>query len=165
MPTLFICTGKKKAVDKARTFFEELAQRKRIDLIACKQRSKKALFLGYEELKVLFRSDKGRIQIDRDLLRDLDFSSLKHQGHLSIRLVTPRSEDRWLKTRVMSMTAALQMRGGRVQIDEVVSGDSSERAPRQCRVAMTGPEKLAELHLEALIKEKLADPDTVEYVL
>lgn len=167
MANMLVCTGKKRAVKKVMDYFLELNSKKTINIIAHVQRTKKAMIWNYEELKVLFQKKNAKtktLEIDQKLIKACDFLQLRHPRGVVIKMTSFSSEESDLKWNIISRTTSFQLRGGKVDIREDVD-TQGRREKRTCHITAAGPCSNVLLLKDLLIKEKVIDPKTVEFLL
>lgn len=165
MTTLLVCTGKKKAVEKMQKFFQEEEEKKRVTILASAQQTKKAMIWAYEELKLLFDT-KGpaKIQIEQKLTKNLDFYQFRQPRGIVVKMITFSTEKSDLKWNIISRTTTFQLRGGRVDIQEEVE-ERARREYRKCYITLAGPPESVVNLKDILVKQRVVDPKTVEYIL
>ena len=166
MSNLLICMGKKKAVRKVVELFEGMSRLKQVDIIATSQTGKKVMIWNYEELKILFEQKKRTtsIQIDRGLINSLDFITIRAAGPVLLKISTFKLENPELKWNILSLTNTFQLRGGKLDIDEVAESRNN-REYRLCHITLMGPVASVVGIKDVLLKENMADPKTVNFVL
>lgn len=165
MSFLFICTGKKKAVDKALKYLTDLAGKKTVEILGQKRATKTAMFWKYDELKVLFNSEKAKLEIDKDILKSLDYARLQRKESLAIKMSTFMTEDDWQRGSIISLTGPFQMRGGQLNILTEKKEETRRAVKRATQFIISGPNALTTSYKDLLVEKKVADPSTVEYVL
>ena len=164
MSHVFTCTGRRRPVERFIKYFKDLEIKGEIEILGIIQRSRKVAFWKYEELRIMFSSQKVRFEIDRGYLKAVDFASLKPLDRVIIKLSTFKKEDAWLRGSILALSGPFQTRGGQLTIQEEIEEVNAYKKNRQCHVVLTGPKKLADSYRDLLVKEKVADPKTVEYV-
>jgi len=166
MANMLVCTGKKRAVKKVLEYFKEIEGKKGIQILAHVQRTKKAMIWSYEELKVLFTRKGGNkpLEIDQKLVRQVDFLQLRHPRGVLVKMSSPLSEDKDLRYNILSRTSSFQLRGGHVEIREVVNKES-RRESRTCAITLSGNCGNVMILKDLLVKEKFVDPNSVEFIL
>lgn len=164
MSHVFTCTGRRRPVEKFVAYFKDLERTGQVQILGINQRTRKVAFWKYEELKIMFNSEKNSFEIDRKLLKSVDFASLKPMESVIIKLSTFKKEDAWLKGSIVALSGPFQTRGGQLTIQEEIEEVNAYKKNRQCHVILSGPKKLADSYRDLLVREKVADPATVEYV-
>lgn len=162
MPNLLICTGKKRAVKKVVDYFKALEKQHKIEIFATTQKSKKAMVWSYEELKLLFqRTNEGEpLEIEKGLVSSLDMLQVRNPNGVVVKMSSLPSERAELRWDIISRTTSFQLRGGKVDLREENHGGA-----RICHLTLAGPVGSVFVLRDLLIKERIVDSKTVEYVL
>ena len=162
MASLLICTGRKKVVGDVIAHLKQLARRKQITIITIQKKAKKAWLFNYDELKVLFLSKDGaNLPFPSPIIKGLDFISLKPGDRVMIKLSTYTKECDNLKWEILTRSTPFKLKGGHLKIEEIDQG----RGHRSCNLSIAGHPRLAIILRDLLIKDEIADPGTVQYII
>lgn len=164
MPNLLICTGKKRAVKKVVDFFKALEKQKKIEIFASTQKSKKAMVWSYEELKLLFqrKNETEPLEIEKGLVSSVDMLQVRTPNGVVVKMSSFPTDKAELRWEIISRTTSFQLRGGKVDVREDNPKASGERV---CHLTLAGPVGSVFVLRDLLIKERIMDGKSVEYVL
>jgi len=165
MTNILICTGSKKQVSKIMLHFKDLDRKKIIEILNGHQISKRAMFMKYEELKILFLSKEGAsLPIPAELIKKVENFSIRKGHKVMMTMSSFRSEDATLRWNIISRATTFKLKGGHLKIDETTE-EEHYKTYRICTMTMAGPANMAMELKNQLIKDRLVDPKSVVYKL
>lgn len=166
MANLLVCTGKKRAVKKVMDYFKDLEHKKKLAIIGSTQRSKKAIIWSYEELKILFQRqvETEPLEIEKKLVASVDLIQIRTPSGVVVKMSTFASDNPEIRWNIISKTTSFQLRGGKVDLREDIHKDGKTEM-RTCHLTLAGPCVSVFGLRDLLIKDRIVDSKTLEYVL
>ena len=166
MSSLLICIGKKNHIKAVVDYVQGLAKKNEIQIVAQQQKTIKKLLRSAEELKMVIDSDDGKkVNFEKELLRPLEYAGFKRDPVIIVRLIAPDADDKWLSLRIRELTHAFQVRGGRLELGEVVEQQVGIRKTKVLPFVLAGAPKAVVAYKDLLVREKIIDPNSIEFIL
>ena len=166
MAKVLVCTGKKKKVAAVFDFYVKMEKSGKLEILAKKLQTKKALFWGYDELKILFEVEEGAgdFALPKETRKGIDLFSVRDQAQVVVEFSSFLVEDTMLRARILTLSRPFVARQVKVKISEQIHKHSEYRIERRCTGQIIGPVKEVFTYKEQLMKEKLCDPKSLTYV-
>lgn len=166
MTHIALCTGKKKHVAALLSYFGSMEKSKHITVLATSQSTKRVAWWSYEELKILFKSEKSKaLKFEAKIVRQLDLFQIKERSNIIAKGISVTSEDNWLKFNLLQLAAPFRRFGGEFEVQEHVDRTRPERIKRHCSITIHGPISQVFALIEKLVEKKLVDEKSIEYVI
>ena len=164
MARVLLCTGKKKKVQAIVDYYRELQKKKKLTILAMTQKTKRALFWNYDELKILFEPKAGEKHEPQKLLDALDTHAYRDQAMVIGSFRSPRLEDKMLKMKILTVCHAYVGKNVKSKVDLQEYPESQYRVYYQCSVELKGPVGPVVSCIEEMKREKLCDGKSVSYL-
>ncbi len=145
-------------------YFKALEKQKKIEIFATTQKSKKAMVWSYEELKLLFqrRNETEPLEIEKGLVGAVDMLQVRTPNGVVVKMSSFPTDKADLRWDIISRTTSFQLRGGKVDVREE---QPLANGIRVCHLTLAGPVGSVFVLRDLLIKERMIDGKSVEYVL
>ena len=163
MVKVLLCVGKKKPIDAIATFMNRQAAQNKLIVHATTKITRTRMLRHFEEMRMVFAEEGSNLlRIDPELVAAVDRVMITDKAAITIKMSSFEEADTWLKWNIKERTAAFQVRGGTLDIEEE-HVNSADKRMRICHYSLTGEARLTQRYLELLIEEKMANPKTVSY--
>lgn len=163
MIRLFLGTGKKKKIQQVMQFFQEQERDKKVKVLARKVTTKRALFMSYEELRLLIDMQKANFQVPEKVSRGLDLHLLKDRFDILLDYKSKEVEDKMLKVKTLTQCQTFVAKGVRTEVVLHTNKISDYKIFHHTKVRLHGPAEYVMALKDQLVAESLCDPASLNF--
>jgi hypothetical protein len=163
MVRLFLGTGKKKKIQQVLQFFQEQERNKKLKVLSFKIRTKRALFMTYEELRVLVDLQNASFKVPEKVIRGLDLHLLKDRFEILLDYKSKEVEDKMLKVKTLTQCQGYIAKGVRAEVVLHTNKISDYKIFHHTKVRLHGPAEYVMGLKDQLVSESLCDPDSLSF--
>ncbi len=165
MPSVLLCTGKKKRIQAISEYYQQQQKQKKLSILSVKITTKRALFWHYDELKMLFEAhDKSDGRAPDKLLQALDSHAYRKGAMVLAEFKSPRVADDMIKVKALTICHGYVARGVRSKVDMREHKETEYRKFYQCSIQLQGPAEGVLSCKQDLLADNLCDDKTVAFV-
>lgn len=164
MVRLFLGTGKKKKIQQVLQFFQEQQRANLLKVLSHKITTKRALFMTYDELRVLVDLQKASFKVDANVTRGLDLHLLKDRFEILLDYKSKEVEDKMLKVKTLALCQGFIAKGVRAEVVLHSNKISDYKIHHHTKVRLHGPAEYVMSLKDQLVAESLCDPSSLSFI-
>ena len=165
MPSVLLCTGKKKKIQAITDHYKQLQKQKKVTILSMRVTTKRALFWHYDELKMLFEAENSNDEkAPPKLLNGLDSHVYRASAVIRVDFKSPRVSDDMIKVKALTVCHGYVSRGVRATVTMKEFKETEYRKFYQCTIQLQGPAESVLSCKSDLMADNLCEEKTIDYL-